>query len=176
MDNLSFDNREGYIWYNGNILEWKNANVHVLNHGLHYASCVFEGERAYRGKIFETVKHTERLFNSAKSLDMEIPFSQKEILEALLKAYLDRLPDNMADQQLKNIRDDFDNLFFCWAGKKEKHQPHYYRIQGRRIFVEYDNTQRGANHIHTVWRDLENDFGGDVLKSHYSTSPHHKHG
>ena len=101
--------------------------------------------------------------------------SQKEILEALLKAYLDRLPDNMADQQLKNIRDDFDNLFFCWAGKKEKNQPHYYRIQGRRIFVEYDNTQRGANHIHTVWRDLENDFGGDVLKSHYSTSPHHKH-
>ena len=82
MDNLSFDNREGYIWYNGDILEWKNANVHVLNHGLHYASCVFEGERAYRGKIFETVKHTERLFNSAKSLDMEIPFSEKEILDA----------------------------------------------------------------------------------------------
>ena len=76
MDNLSFDNREGYIWYNGKIIEWKNANVHVLNHGLHYASCVFEGERAYRGKIFETIKHTERLFNSAKSLDMVIPFSQ----------------------------------------------------------------------------------------------------
>ena len=82
MNNLSFDNREGYIWYNGNLLEWKNANVHVLNHGLHYASCVFEGERAYRGKIFETVKHTKRLFNSAKSLDMEIPFSEKEIVKA----------------------------------------------------------------------------------------------
>ncbi len=82
MNNLSFDNREGYIWYNGDLLEWKNANVHVLNHGLHYASCVFEGERAYRGKIFETVKHTKRLFNSAKSLDMEIPFSEKEIVKA----------------------------------------------------------------------------------------------
>ena len=85
------------------------------------------------------------------------------------------MPDHLADQQLQNIIDDFDNLFFCWAGKKEKYEPHYYRIQGRRVFVEYDNTQRGANHIHTVWRDLENDFGGDVLKSHYSTSPHHKH-
>ena len=82
MDNLSFDNREGFIWYNGDLIEWKNANVHVLNHGLHYASCVFEGERAYKGKIFETIKHTQRLFNSAKSLDMEIPYSQKEILEA----------------------------------------------------------------------------------------------
>ena len=82
MVNLSFDNREGFIWYNGNLIEWKNANVHVLNHGLHYASCVFEGERAYRGKIFETEKHTKRLFNSAKSLDMEIPFSQKAILDA----------------------------------------------------------------------------------------------
>ncbi len=51
MDNLSFDSREGYIWYNGNLLEWKNANVHVLNHGLHYASCVFEGERAYKVKF-----------------------------------------------------------------------------------------------------------------------------
>ena len=77
LNNLSFDDREGYIWYNGDLLEWKNANVHVLNHGLHYASCVFEGERAYRGKIFETIKHTERLFNSAKALDMQIPFSKK---------------------------------------------------------------------------------------------------
>ena len=79
MDNFSFDNRDGYIWHNGNLVEWKTANIHVLNHGLHYASCVFEGERAYKGKIFETKKHTERLFNSAHSLDMEIPYSKKEI-------------------------------------------------------------------------------------------------
>jgi len=79
---LSFDNREGYLWQNGSLVEWKDAEIHVLNHGLHYASCVFEGERAYNGKIFEREKHTERLFFSAKSLDMKIPFSQKEILEA----------------------------------------------------------------------------------------------
>ena len=82
LDNFSFDNRDGYIWINGKLVEWKTANIHVLNHGLHYASCVFEGERAYRGKIFETEKHTKRLFNSAKSLDMKIPFSEKEIIEA----------------------------------------------------------------------------------------------
>ena len=82
MDNFSFDNRDGYIWQNGNLLEWKNANIHVLNHGLHYASCVFEGERAYKGKIFETKKHTERLFNSAHSLDMKIPYSKEEIKTA----------------------------------------------------------------------------------------------
>ena len=82
MVSLSFDNREGYLWQNGSLVEWKDAEIHVLNHGLHYASCVFEGERAYNGKIFESEKHTERLFFSAKSLDMKIPFSQKEILEA----------------------------------------------------------------------------------------------
>ena len=79
---LSFDNRDGYVWHNGDYVDWKDAGVHVLNHGLHYASCVFEGERAYNGKIFESEKHTERLFYSAKSLDMQIPFSQKEILDA----------------------------------------------------------------------------------------------
>ena len=79
MDNFSFDNRVGYIWHNGNLVEWKTANIHVLNHGLHYASCVFEGERAYKGKIFETKKHTQRLFNSAQSLDMKLPYSKDEI-------------------------------------------------------------------------------------------------
>ena len=80
--NMSFDNREGYIWYNGKVVDWKTANIHVLNHGLHYASCVFEGERAYKGNIFETEQHTDRLFNSALSLDMKIPYTKIEILEA----------------------------------------------------------------------------------------------
>ena len=66
MVSLSFDNREGYLWQNGSLVEWKNAEIHVLNHGLHYASCVFEGERAYNGKIFESEKHTERLFFFSK--------------------------------------------------------------------------------------------------------------
>ena len=87
MVNLSFDNREGYIWYNGNIVDWRTANVHVLNHGLHYASCVFEGERAYNGKIFETEQHTARLFKSAESLDMKIPFTKEEVLAAISEGF-----------------------------------------------------------------------------------------
>ena len=62
----SFENREGKIWFNGEMIEWKIANVHVLNHGLHYASSVFEGERAYNGKIFKSKEHTERLFNALR--------------------------------------------------------------------------------------------------------------
>ena len=78
----SFENREGKIWFNGEMIEWKKANVHVLNHGLHYASSVFEGERAYNGKIFKSKEHTERLFNAAKTMDMKMPFTVEDILEA----------------------------------------------------------------------------------------------
>ena len=65
----SFDKREGKIWFNGELIDWKNANVHVLNHGLHYASSVFEGERAYNGRVFKSKDHAERLFNAAKTMD-----------------------------------------------------------------------------------------------------------
>ena len=66
--------------------------------------------------------------------------------------------------------EEFARLYFLWAGGAERGQPH--RIQGERVFIEYDNTQRGANHIHTVWRDLANDFGGDALARHYAQSRH----
>lgn len=78
----SFDNREGKIWLNGQLIDWKKANIHVLNHGLHYASTVFEGERAYNGKVFKSKEHTERLFNAAKTMDMIIPFTLDDILHA----------------------------------------------------------------------------------------------
>ena len=75
----SFDNRDGWIWYDGKFVPWKEAKIHVINQGLHYASAVFEGERAYNGKIFKSEEHTERLFNSAKILGIKIPYSQHEI-------------------------------------------------------------------------------------------------
>jgi len=65
-----------------------------------------------------------------------------------------------------------EQLCFAWAGSTEPHRPHYYRIQGPRLLVEYDNTERDANHIHTVWRDPAGDFGHDVLAGHYATSHH----
>ena len=81
MQILPFDNRDGVIWLNGKFVEWRHANVHVLNHGLHYASCVFEGLRIYNGKIFKLDEHTERLFKSAKILDLDIPYNYQEVVD-----------------------------------------------------------------------------------------------
>ena len=80
-----FDNREGKIWLNGKLVEWNDSKIHVLNHGLHYASCVFEGERVYEGEIFKLEEHTERLFYSAKRMGFEIPYTEAEINSASKK-------------------------------------------------------------------------------------------
>jgi branched-chain amino acid aminotransferase len=75
----SYDKLDGVIWYDGKLVQWADANVHVLTHALHYASAVFEGERAYGGRIFKTTEHSERLKRSAQVLDFEIPWSVAEI-------------------------------------------------------------------------------------------------
>ena len=74
-----FNNRAGYIWIDGKFVKWNKAKIHVLSHGLHYASCVFEGPRVYNGKIFKLNEHTKRLFFSSKTLGFKIPYSEKEI-------------------------------------------------------------------------------------------------
>ena len=79
MSIVPFDQREGVIWMNGEFVPWKDAKVHVLTHGLHYGSAVFEGERAYGGEVFKLTEHTQRLFDSAEMLDMKIPFTVAEI-------------------------------------------------------------------------------------------------
>jgi branched-chain amino acid aminotransferase len=79
---LPFHDRDGSIWMNGEMVPWRDAKLHVLTHGLHYASAVFEGERAYNGTIFKLTEHTERLHNSAGILDFKIPYSVAEIDEA----------------------------------------------------------------------------------------------
>lgn len=78
----AFDKREGWIWMNGSFMPWEKATTHVISQGLHYASTVFEGERAYGGKIFKSQEHTKRLFKSANIIGMEIPFSEEEIIKA----------------------------------------------------------------------------------------------
>jgi len=85
----SYDRLEGVIWYDGKLVSWNEANVHVLTHGLHYASCVFEGERAYGGQIFKSTEHSERLKRSANILDFDIPYSVAEI-DAAKKLVVDR--------------------------------------------------------------------------------------
>jgi hypothetical protein len=86
----------------------------------------------------------------------------------LLENYAYRLRPEFADDDLKKIADaDFNKIYFGWAGGLEPGQPHYYRLHGPTFLVEFDNTQNGANHIHTVWRDAANDFGEDLLKQHF---------
>jgi branched-chain amino acid aminotransferase len=88
-DMSGYDDRDGKIWLDGQLVDWREANVHILSHAMHYASSVFEGERAYNGKIFKSVQHSERLKKSAEMIDFEIPYSVEEIeaaKEAVLKA------------------------------------------------------------------------------------------
>lgn len=79
---MNFDNQDGNIWYNGALVHWRDSKLHVLSHGLHYASCVFEGERVYNGEVFKLREHTERLINSGKELGFEIPYSLDELEQA----------------------------------------------------------------------------------------------
>ena len=103
----------------------------------------------------------------------EMTIDQQRQLRRLLEVYAGRMADSSASRQLQRIEDaGFGRLHFAWAGAHQPRQPHYYRIHGPTVLVEYDNSQGSANHIHTVWRDLENDFGGDLLRKHYARQPH----
>ncbi len=89
MAGAAYDDRDGKIWMDGQLIDWRDANVHILTHAMHYASSVFEGERAYNGKIFKSREHSERLRRSAEMIDFEIPYSVDEIeaaKEAVLRA------------------------------------------------------------------------------------------
>ena len=81
-----YDDRDGKIWFDGNFVDWRDANVHVLTHAMHYASSVFEGARAYNGKIFKSVEHSERFKKSANLIDFEIPYTVEEIENAKYQA------------------------------------------------------------------------------------------
>ncbi len=106
MSGESFDNRNGKIWYNGKMVEWRDANLHLLSHGLHYGSSVFEGARAYNQNIFKLEAHTERLFFSANELGFEIPYNQEEI--------------NQACQEVLNVNEISDGYLrpIAWRGSE----------------------------------------------------------
>lgn len=93
---------------------------------------------------------------------------EREQLRDLVALYVNRLESRAAAEVLQRMdAAGFDELRFAWAGGIEPGQPHYYRVHGPTLLIEYDDTQNGANHIHTVYRDLQHDFGGDVLRAHY---------
>ena len=94
--------------------------------------------------------------------------AQRQVLDALIEVYVRRLPEAVAEAEWARLGAAYLRAaHFAWAGAEERGGPHYYRVQGPSFLAEYDNTQNDANHIHAVWRDLNNDFGEDLLRRHY---------
>jgi hypothetical protein len=103
----------------------------------------------------------------------ELRPEQYATLVRLLDEYLGRMAEPLAERRRAALeRTDFAEVAFAWAGSLERGEAHYYRIQGPSFLVEYDNSQSNANHIHTVWRDFDGDFGRDLLREHYRAAPH----
>ena len=102
-----YHNRDGMIWLDGALVPWRDANIHILSHAMHYASSVFEGERAYNGTIFESRRHSERLLNSGLMIDMPIPWSVDQIEEA---KYATMKANNLTDAYVRAV---------CWRGAGE---------------------------------------------------------
>ncbi|MCR9246977.1 MAG: DUF3500 domain-containing protein [bacterium] len=96
----------------------------------------------------------------------EMNATQRGVLWRLIQEYASVWHGELADRELARVRGQLDVLCFAWAGGQERGQGHYYRIHGSHFAIEYDNTQNGANHVHTVWRDFENDFGGEWFERH----------
>lgn len=104
-----------------------------------------------------------------------LPFSkmtakQKELVGEVINVYASNLPPQLAGQRMEQYRRTQNNLFFAWSGGIEPGEPHYYRVQTPAFLIEYDDTQNNANHIHSVWRDFEGDFGMDLLAQHYQAN------
>jgi hypothetical protein len=96
---------------------------------------------------------------------------QMETLTALIEEYAYRMPLELADVTMSEIRKpNLNNVYFTWAGGLNRGDLHYYRVHGPSFLIEFNNTQGGGNHVHSVWRDLKNDFGGDLLKEHLRTA------
>jgi hypothetical protein len=98
---------------------------------------------------------------------------QVEMLKSLINVYLSSIPKALADERLAQINEeDFGEILFAWAGATEQFKKHYYRVQGATFLIEFDNAQNNANHIHSVWRDFDGDFGEDLIREHRKA---HKH-
>lgn len=105
----------------------------------------------------------------------DMTHDQKIILNKLIVAYLFSMPADIAKIRMKKIAaEDMDAIRFGWAGGTEPGKPHYYRVQGASFLIEFDNTQNKANHVHTVWRDFNGDYGRDLLREHYHNTHHHQ--
>ncbi len=150
---------------------WRTKFSGVLGERVHRIQVEAEASAGLTSEHLEAVRLTAQARGLSATL---LRADQRDLLRTLLDVYVNRMPDALADQQAAGYRGDagLDGLKFAWAGGMDPGQGHYYRVQGATLLAEYDNTQRGANHVHTVWRSTVNDFGLDVLKAHYETGHH----
>lgn len=95
---------------------------------------------------------------------------QIDLLQTLIASYANNMPEQLAQARMEQVKKAGTNIFFAWAGVEQRGGPHYYRVQAPAFLIEYDNTQNNANHIHSVWRDFNGDFGLDLLAMHYKSS------
>ncbi|MCI0402746.1 MAG: DUF3500 domain-containing protein [Acidobacteria bacterium] len=125
----------------------------------------------------EIITGTDRKVNLGPPVGVpwsEMSDEQRSVLWELIEVYARRLRRELAEAELERIRAaGVEKIHFAWAGGSEPGQGHYYRVHGPSLVIEYDNTQNGANHIHTVWRDIERDFAADLLREHYLRAAHH---
>ena len=106
---------------------------------------------------------------AASALDAK----QRDLLMKVVDAYVGLMAGDMAEDRMAKLRAaGVEKITFAWAGDAERGKKHYYRVQGPTFLIEYDNTQNDANHIHSVWRDFNGDFGQDLLRDHLKTSAH----
>ncbi len=124
--------------------------------------------------IVTKTSHKVVPFDTVGIFAKDLTLEQKHILNQLIVTYLSNMPSKIAKLRMKRIEsEDFNKISFGWAGSTKLGEPHYYRIQGKTFLIELDNTQSNANHVHTVWRDFNGDYGIDLLKEHYKNSNHH---
>lgn len=134
--------------------------------------------------IIEVEAPSDIVTGNARSVEMdrreglaasEMGDAQRSALHQLLAEFLGNVDKDIAEAEMNRMFEaGLDNLYFAWAGSTEPGEGHYYRIHGPTILIEYDNVQNGANHVHSVWRDPENDFGDDLLRRHYEEADHHQ--
>lgn len=104
---------------------------------------------------------------------MKLDGTQRVVLMSIIKEYLSSIPEEIAEERMKKIeKEESEHIYFAWTGATELGKAHYYRIQGETFLLEFDNAQNGANHIHTVWREFDGDFGRDLIREHRMN---HKH-
>ncbi|MEO7369654.1 MAG: DUF3500 domain-containing protein [Ilumatobacteraceae bacterium] len=151
-------------------LVWRKPFEGEVGDGLQRSQDRLDAFTGVRPEDHEAMSFTRRPKGLAAGV-MDV--GQRGMLNALLRLYTDRLPDDVADEEAAKFAGAaLDDVHLMWAGGLEPGQPHYYRLHGPTILVEYDNSARGANHVHTVWRDPRGDFADDPLARHRDEHHH----